>query len=224
MYVDVDMTEEARHSKFKQLASVAPEVSVSGIPKGDRIISWSGERQAEATVKAGKHEEIGFVGSELGLYIISYCGAIPPNAMKILSWNYQGLGPPLTIRALMELIKLYMPGLVFLFETKCKARRVERIKNIVSYNSIGVDSVRRGGGLFLLWRKDIDVWIQCFLVHHIDAIMLSESCPDRWSFTGFYGHTGAANRKGGWNLLKRLARLLLPQVMVRWLMKFGLAG
>ncbi|KAL0401242.1 UNVERIFIED_CONTAM: hypothetical protein Slati_4154100 [Sesamum latifolium] len=77
--------------------------------------------------------------------------------MKILSWNCQGIGPPWTVRTLTELVKLHRPNLVFLSETKCKARRVDRIKNVVSYNGIGVDSVGKGGGLALLWRKDIDV-------------------------------------------------------------------
>ncbi|KAL0451724.1 UNVERIFIED_CONTAM: hypothetical protein Slati_1150500 [Sesamum latifolium] len=52
-----------------------------------------------------------------------------------------GLGPPWTVRKLKELIQLHKPGLVFLSETKCKARICAHAKELVNYNGIGVDSV-----------------------------------------------------------------------------------
>ncbi|KAL0421016.1 UNVERIFIED_CONTAM: hypothetical protein Slati_3124500 [Sesamum latifolium] len=122
--------------------------------------------------------------------------------MKILSWNCQGIGFPWTVRTLTELNKLHRSGLVFLSKTKCKARRVDRIKNLVNYNGIGVYSVGKGGGLLLLWRKDVEVWLQSSSVHHINATVRSATCPDRWRFPGFYGHPEVANRKEGWSLMR----------------------
>ncbi|KAL0447658.1 UNVERIFIED_CONTAM: putative mitochondrial protein [Sesamum latifolium] len=134
------------------------------------------------------------------------CSAVPPqfppDAMKILNWNCQGIGPLGQFGPYQSLLS--STGLVFLSETKCKARRVDGIKNLVSYNSIRVDSVRKGGGFFLLWRKDLDVWLQSFSVHHIDATVLSDSYPARWHFTGFYRYPEVANSKEGWNLIRRL--------------------
>ncbi|KAL0433422.1 UNVERIFIED_CONTAM: hypothetical protein Slati_2676500 [Sesamum latifolium] len=116
-----------------------------------------------------------------------------------------GLGPPWTVRKLKELIQLHKPGLVFLSETKCKTKRCARIKKPVNYNGIGVDSIGKGGGLFLLWRKDVEVWLQSFSAHHIDATVKSEECKERWRFTGFYGYPEVCNRRIGWDLLRRLA-------------------
>ncbi|KAL0448855.1 UNVERIFIED_CONTAM: hypothetical protein Slati_1441900 [Sesamum latifolium] len=87
--------------------------------------------------------------------------AVVPDAMKILSWNYQGIGPPWTVWTLTELIKLHRSGLIFLSETKC---------------------------------KDINAWLH------------SDSSPDRWRFTGFYEYSEVANRREGWNLLRRLSQ------------------
>ncbi|KAL0378893.1 UNVERIFIED_CONTAM: hypothetical protein Sradi_3194800 [Sesamum radiatum] len=79
------------------------------------------------------------------------------------SGNQPTVQAPVEVRTLTELVKLQRPDLVFLSETKCKARRVDLIKNVVSYN-------------------------------------------DRWRFTGFYGYPEVANRKEGWNLLRRLSK------------------
>ncbi|KAL0355426.1 UNVERIFIED_CONTAM: LINE-1 retrotransposable element O protein [Sesamum radiatum] len=122
------------------------------------------------------------------------------------SCGVPGLGSPWTVRTLKELIQLHKPGLVFLSETKCKARRCARVKELVNYYSVGVDSVGKGGGLILLWRKDVEVWLQSFSSHHIDATVKSVDCKDRWRFTGFYGYPEVHNRKLGWGLLRQLAR------------------
>ncbi|KAL0355466.1 UNVERIFIED_CONTAM: hypothetical protein Sradi_3993500 [Sesamum radiatum] len=134
--------------------------------------------------------------------------AAPPGTMKLLSWNCQGLGSPWTVGTSKELIQLQNPALVFLSETKCKARRCARVKELVNYYGVGVDSVGKGGGggSILLWRKDVEVWLQSFSSHHIDATVKSVDCKDRWRFTGFYGYPEVHNRKLSWGLLRQLAR------------------
>ncbi|KAL0435051.1 UNVERIFIED_CONTAM: hypothetical protein Sradi_0213000 [Sesamum radiatum] len=78
---------------------------------------------------------------------------------------------------------------------------------MVNYNGIGVDSVRKGGGLMMLYHKDVDVWLQSFSTHHIDVTVKSEGCHDCWRFNGFYGYPEVARRKEGWALLRRLLQL-----------------
>ncbi|KAL0449046.1 UNVERIFIED_CONTAM: hypothetical protein Slati_1461000 [Sesamum latifolium] len=106
----------------------------------------------------------------------------------------------------MEIVRLHRPGLVFISETKCKARRCDRIKESLNYHGLGVDSVGKGRELLLLWRKDIDVWLQSFSAHHIDVTVKSDDCPARWRFTNFYGYSELAKRKEGWDLLRRLSQ------------------
>ncbi|KAL0432495.1 UNVERIFIED_CONTAM: hypothetical protein Slati_2583800, partial [Sesamum latifolium] len=60
-------------------------------------------------------------------------------------------------------------------------------------------------GLLLLWRKDVDVWLQSYSSHHFDVTIKSEECLDRWRFRGFYGYPEVGQRKEDWSLLRRLA-------------------
>ncbi|KAL0331574.1 UNVERIFIED_CONTAM: hypothetical protein Sangu_1702900 [Sesamum angustifolium] len=129
--------------------------------------------------------------------------------MKLLVWNYQGLWLPWTVRTLKELINLHRPGLVFLYETKCKARRCDRVKDVVNYNGIKVDSMGKVGCLLLLWRKDVKVCLQSFSVHLIDCSVKSSKCPKHWRFTGFYGYPEVTRMKKGWNLIRRLSQVLV---------------
>ncbi|KAL0448625.1 UNVERIFIED_CONTAM: hypothetical protein Slati_1418900 [Sesamum latifolium] len=100
----------------------------------------------------------------------------------------------------MELIKLHSSGLVFLSE--CKSRRYNRLKEKFNYNSVG--PVGKSGGLLLLWRKDIEAWLQSYLVNHVDAMTKYDDCPERWRFTGFYSQSDSNRRKEMWNFLRRL--------------------
>ena len=43
-----------------------------------------------------------------------------------------------------------------------------------------------GGGLALLWKHGITVWVNSFYRFHIDAIVHGGSA-DAWRFMGFYG-------------------------------------
>lgn len=65
--------------------------------------------------------------------------------MKCISWNCQGIGSTLTIRALKDLVRKYKPEMIFLME-----RRVGFEK------AIYVDPVGLGGGL-ALWYNDVQI-------------------------------------------------------------------
>ncbi|KAL0433724.1 UNVERIFIED_CONTAM: hypothetical protein Slati_2706700 [Sesamum latifolium] len=127
--------------------------------------------------------------------------------MKILSWNCQGLGSSWTVRNLVELVKLHNPGLVFLFETKSKYRRYDRLKECLNYHGMGVESQGRSGGLLMLWCKDVEVWIQSYCSHHIDASVKGDVDEDRWRITGIYGHPEVSKCKETWQLLRYLSKL-----------------
>ncbi|KAL0411143.1 UNVERIFIED_CONTAM: hypothetical protein Slati_3704000 [Sesamum latifolium] len=78
-------------------------------------------------------------------------------------------------------------------------KRVDRLKEHLNYNGIGIDSHGKGGGLMLLWRKDTEVWLQSYSEHHIDAIVSCKDNTTQWCFSGFYGHPETSNRKGTWD-------------------------
>ncbi|KAK4381239.1 hypothetical protein Sango_2987400 [Sesamum angolense] len=118
-----------------------------------------------------------------------------------------GLSFSWTIRTLSELVKLHRPGLAFLSETKCKSKRVDKLKEKLNYHGFGVDLVGKGSRLSLLWRKDIEVWLQSFLGNHINVIVKFKECPTQWRIIGFYGNPDVARRKETWNLLRNPAKV-----------------
>ena len=69
-----------------------------------------------------------------------------------------------------------------------------------------VPSVRRGGGLVLLWRSSMKVDVQTYSPNHIDAIVTDDHGNRKWRFTGFYGHTETGKREESWRLLEELER------------------
>ncbi|KAK4381987.1 hypothetical protein Sango_2916000 [Sesamum angolense] len=76
--------------------------------------------------------------------------------MSLLAWNCQGLGSPWTVRQLGAIIQDHHPALVFLAETKCSSRQIDKLKHRFDMHGVNVDSVRKSGGLALLWDKHIE--------------------------------------------------------------------
>jgi exonuclease III len=108
--------------------------------------------------------------------------------MKILSWNCRGLGNPRAVRALLRLIKLENPQLVFLMETRLKSEEMENIRLRCSFNSCLAVSCKgfgkeRAGGLACLWRDDWDVVISSFSLNHIMGYFSDEGSGELVSFS-----------------------------------------
>ncbi|KAL0361134.1 UNVERIFIED_CONTAM: hypothetical protein Sradi_3797900 [Sesamum radiatum] len=80
------------------------------------------------------------------------------------------------------------------------------VKEWLNYFGLGVPSKGRSGGLLLLWRKDVEVWIQSFSNNHVDATIQEAPGKARWHFTGFYGHPEVSQRRVTWSLLHQLSR------------------
>ena len=61
----------------------------------------------------------------------------------------------------------------------------------------------KGGGLALLWKSDISVWLDSFLKYHIDAVVNGGSTK-AWRFAGFYGELDTNKREEAWCMLRML--------------------
>jgi len=71
---------------------------------------------------------------------------------------------------------------------------------------MGVGSFGRGGGLALLWSRDIKVKRTSYDRLHFDIVILDqESDEEMWRFTGFYGESRRELRYRSWGLLKFLS-------------------
>ncbi|KAK7274685.1 hypothetical protein RIF29_15782 [Crotalaria pallida] len=102
----------------------------------------------------------------------------PAENMKILCWNNRGLGNPRVVQALILLIRMNIPSLVFLSETKLFAREVLLLKRFGFSNGVAVDcSDHRGGGLALFWKDPVDVALLSYFTGHVDIRVTHLSSP-----------------------------------------------
>ncbi|BFG29604.1 hypothetical protein CerSpe_158780 [Prunus speciosa] len=75
--------------------------------------------------------------------------------MKLLVWNCQGIGGPLTVSSLKEQVRLQAPGIVLLLETKNKAYRYGWLKKQLGFNFMHVVEPRGLSGGFCMYWKDV---------------------------------------------------------------------
>ncbi|KAI5410047.1 hypothetical protein KIW84_055503 [Lathyrus oleraceus] len=80
--------------------------------------------------------------------------------MKTISWNNRGLGNPMAIRALLWLLHVENPSLVFLMETRLKEQEMFNLKFQCDMNHVFVvecsgQRKERAGGITLIWKYNI---------------------------------------------------------------------
>ncbi|CAM8988304.1 unnamed protein product [Rhodiola kirilowii] len=125
--------------------------------------------------------------------------------MSLVAWNCRGLGTPLAIRALKDVLNTSKSQIIGLIETKATKRRCEAVRARLGFSCcFSVPARGRSGGLALFWRNPDEVTITNFSFFHID-FMVHTSVPFR--ATLFYGAPKASLRYKSWELLRKLAGL-----------------
>ncbi|XP_042951290.1 uncharacterized protein LOC122285342 [Carya illinoinensis] len=126
--------------------------------------------------------------------------------MSLISWNSRGLGNPVGVQALSDLVRSKVPDILFLQETKLNARVMERMKYKLGFqNCLAVSCEGRSGGIALFWNNRFKVEIQTFSKFHIHAkVTEEEENVESWCLTGFYGNPDVSKRHESWNLLTTL--------------------
>lgn len=101
--------------------------------------------------------------------------------------------------------------ILFLIGTKQSIDEMQRIKEGLPYRGmLAVLSIRRSGGLALLWMEEVNLHIQTFTQNHIDALILNEPNTP-WRLTSFYGWPEEQRKNESWHLLWDLhSRHLVP--------------
>lgn len=118
--------------------------------------------------------------------------------MNFLYWNCRGLGNTRIVCELHLLVKEKTPKVVFIYETKCNRERVEKVRNCLGYaNSFVVDSLRKSGGLAMLWGLDTRAELCSYSRHHISLVITNENEDRQWHLIGFYGDPVVEKRKDG---------------------------
>ncbi|XP_021744637.1 uncharacterized protein LOC110710620 [Chenopodium quinoa] len=124
--------------------------------------------------------------------------------MKTLCWNCNGLGNPLTVKALRDWCWRDRPNAVFVMETKIDAQRLELIRNSCGFaTGLCLSSNRRSGGLGLWWR-DLNVEVVSYSAHHIEANVCDASGVPSWKMVGVYGWPEATQKYRTWDLMRNI--------------------
>ena len=107
--------------------------------------------------------------------------------MIILSWNCRGLGNQHAVEVLSQLVREKVLKVLFLMETKQSMDEMQHIQEGLPYRCmLAISSIRKSGGLALLWMEEVDLHVQTFTLNHIDALILNDpNIP--WRLAGFYG-------------------------------------
>ncbi|KAL9660439.1 hypothetical protein QQ045_025254 [Rhodiola kirilowii] len=129
--------------------------------------------------------------------------------MKLIAWNCRGLGTPLAIRALKDVIKSSKSQIVGLVETKATQKRCEAIRVKLGFHCcFSVPARGRSGGLALYWNHNVEVTICNFSFYHIDFTVHLGS---KFRVTLFYETPRLSLRTRSWDLLRQLSKLsILP--------------
>ncbi|XP_071928211.1 uncharacterized protein [Coffea arabica] len=143
--------------------------------------------------------------------------------MKVLVWNCRGVGGPLTIFQLKEVINLHFPSVVFLAETKNQKTIIEKVQKQLKFdNCCVVNSNGKAGGLAMVWKEDIEVISIDQGTFFIGMKMKDSDSGCEWWLVGVYASTDENTRKweGEGEVKERLDRYLAN---VKWYQMFDRA-
>ncbi|XP_013624410.1 PREDICTED: uncharacterized protein LOC106330501 [Brassica oleracea var. oleracea] len=124
--------------------------------------------------------------------------------MNTAFWNCRGLKGSLTVRRLKGIKATFSPDVLFLIETKNSDDTIRDVCSQLGYDCVRCVSPRGiGGGLALLWNKDIDIVINAMDERMFDCVINNKN--GIMYFTCVYGHPIRALRHHFWEKLQRIA-------------------
>ena len=122
--------------------------------------------------------------------------------MKVISWNCQGIGSPLTVEALKELRKSYDPQFLFLMETKNKEEKLEMLRRRNGFEKgVYVEPEGLSGGLAVWWKGQDEVKILGTCKNLIDMEIEEEGSGKQCRAFWVYGPTDFEERQEVWKLM-----------------------
>ncbi|CAM9004002.1 unnamed protein product [Rhodiola kirilowii] len=133
--------------------------------------------------------------------------------MSLLAWNCRGIGTPLAIRALKDVVTTSKSQIVGLIETKASVKRCEHVRVRLGFrNCFSVPARGKSGGLALYWTSDVEVTICNYSFYHIDFIVHSSTA---FRSTLFYGAPRSVDRGKSWDLIRKLRTMsTLPWCLI----------
>ena len=128
--------------------------------------------------------------------------------MRLLCWNCQGLRNPWIVRGLQKILKDQVPTVCFLMETRLDKTGFEKHCREVKFaNKLIVKKHDSGGGLALLWQKDVALDVINFNENHI-LVKVVEKDGFAWYLTCFYRWPDSSQKFKSWALLSHLSSFM----------------
>lgn len=127
--------------------------------------------------------------------------------MKLICWNCQGLGSPLTVRALKALVAKEKPDLLFLMETKNREKVITRLQQRLKFrNSHILNPVGMAGGLVLLWYEYFMIDMIQANQELFDMTCVDSRCQLSMRLTCVHAPAAYHPRQLFWTALQQIAR------------------
>lgn len=127
--------------------------------------------------------------------------------MKLICWNCQGLGSPLTIQSLRALVAQEKPTVLCLLETKNREEVVQRTQKRLKFQHRFTVSPRGlAGGLALFWNEQVTISIISATMSYIDLICHLEETKQRMRVTFVYAPTDFQQRIQLWEEIYQMTR------------------
>jgi exonuclease III len=90
--------------------------------------------------------------------------------MKIVGFNYRGLGNDPAVQDLLDLKRAEDPDVLFLCETKLDDKEMERFRWLLGLPNMTVKKAEgRSRGVAMFWKREVDVSLRSFGRRHIDV-------------------------------------------------------
>lgn len=124
--------------------------------------------------------------------------------MRIISWNCRGLGGPAIVPQLKESMRLYLPDLLFICETKQKCGFIRTVcRNL----SLGirwdmVEPVGKRGGLLVAWSDRIQIQKIIKRDFCVEMLVEPERSEDIFWAIFVYASTENKDRERQWEFLQ----------------------
>ncbi|XP_027171528.1 uncharacterized protein LOC113771107 [Coffea eugenioides] len=135
--------------------------------------------------------------------------------MRVLVWNCQEVGSPLTVPHLREVNNLFPPNLIFLSEIKNRKQAIDRIARELRFDSnVAVEAMNKAGGIALFWTKETHILEVYKTAFTIEAKIEDNDTQVVWWFVGVYASCDPMIRKEQWRVLSNRKRLWGTRYMI----------
>lgn len=126
--------------------------------------------------------------------------------MLILAWNCQGVGRPLTFRALKGSVRAHRPSIILLMESRNKENKMERFRRALNYpNSFYVNPIGLAGGLALWWDSSISISVDVSSNNVVHTSCQSLHDNKSWAMSFVYGSPSYQDKEMVWDFIRNIA-------------------